>query len=417
MQFFSPREYDGYLFVGCAYDNGRGLGVACFEEQESGYKLRKLIRDEEVKPCASGSDLYYCDYHNLRIFLVMNDSVSGIEFAGGYEASYAIDTYPGLLVEYYPAYLVSSYRFIYGEGNAATMYMDWNNETHAQPPEYDVANLDDPDDAYRVCSNLKLSQVDFIWATESQEVDGRHSQAYTYELTEAQIEKVMDLLCSVPEDAYVQAEVPQADVRFVDLFLRNDAGLLMGYPMLRLKIDQGAVYYQLLLDAQNTSQGWKINAPELLEYLESFYDADISTWHRFAPVVKTEGEVIWSVDGMEITVPEVSCFEYDVSEAGIRFRPEGHEGWVLLQYRTEPYTPEELGLRRFNGMNGGREVVRGCYGDADEWDFIDITITSGDVAFNVLLLNEEAAPWVAEYDEEIWCIINQMEVLAEASDS
>ena len=411
VQFFSPREYDGYLFVGCAYDNGRGLGVACFEKVAYGYKLVRLIRDGDVKQCASGSELYYCDHNNRRIFLVMNDSVSGIEFAGAYEARYAIDTHPGLLVEYYPPFLVSMYRFVYGDGNATTMYMDWDNETHAQVPGYDVANLDDPDDAYRVCSNLKLSQVDFIWATEILEVDDRYSQAYTYELTDAQIEEVMNLLCNLPENAYEQTEVPQTNVRCVDLFLTNDAGLLMGYPVLRLKIDQGAVYYQLLLDAENTSQGWKINDPRLVKYLESFYDADISAWHLFAPIVKTDGEVIWSDDGVEVTIPKVSCFHYEVFEEGIRFKPEGQEGWVLLQYRTEPYTPEELGLRRFNGVLGGREVVSGCYGDLPEWDFLEITVTSGDAAINILMLNEDSAAWVAEYDPEIIAIIQELNIL------
>ena len=411
VQFFDPQEYENLLFVGCAYDNGRGLGVACFEKTAYGYKLIRMIRGEDVKQCASGGDLYYCDHNNNRIFLVMNDSVTGMEFAGAYETQHSIDTHPGLVVEYYPAFLVSMYRFVYADGNATTMYMDWNNETHAQPPEYDVARFDDPDDAYRVCSTLRNSQVHYIRATEILEVDDRYSQACSHELTEAQTVELLNLLRSLPEAAYEQAELPQTDVRFVDIFLTNESGLMGGYPMLRLKIDQGTVYYQLLLDVENTSQGWKINAPALLEYLESFYGGDLSTWHRFAPFVKTEGEVIWSVDGMEITVPKVTCFEYDVSEEGIRFKPKVQEGWVLLQYRTEPYAPEELGLRRFNGMNGGKEVVRGCYGDADEWDFMDITVTSGNIACNVLLLNEEAAAWVAEYDEEVLAIIHELNIL------
>ena len=44
VQFFDPKEYDGLLFVGCAYDNGRGRGVAVYEPLVDGYNLLKLIR-------------------------------------------------------------------------------------------------------------------------------------------------------------------------------------------------------------------------------------------------------------------------------------------------------------------------------------------------------------------------------------
>ena len=84
---------------------------------------------------------------------------------------------------------------------------------------------------------------------------------------------------------------------------------------------------------------------------------------------------------------------------------------MLIQYRTEPYVPEELGLRRFRENYGDREVVRGCYGDQDEWNFIDFSVTSGDIAWNFLLLNENAAAWVAEYSRQIAGIIGELNIL------
>jgi hypothetical protein len=409
VHFFNPRRYDDLLLVGCCYDGGRGLGVAVYEPLADGYRLLKLIRGDEVKSCASGSEVYYCDYGDLRIFLVLNQSITGMEWAGAYETSYALDTHPGLLVEYFPENLNTMYRFLYGGGNS-TMYMDRVNKTHGEPPAYSSDSFADPDDAYSVCANLKLNQVDFVWATEIKTVDTYYEQAFSLELTDEQTVALLNLLRSLPESAFEAVDSPLKELRCLDLFLSNDTGKEGVYPGLRLTLHEEAVYYRFTVDGK-TSQSWKIQSPELANYIGSFFGGDTSTWHRFAPVAITEGTVIWSVDKMEITVPQYACFRYEVSAEGIRFKPEGEEDWVLIQYRTEPYVPEELGLRRFREIYGGREVVRGCYGDHDEWNFIDFSFTSGDIAWNFLLLNENAVAWVAEYSRQIAGIIGELNIL------
>jgi hypothetical protein len=410
VEFFDPREYGDLLFIGCAWDHDRGLGVAVYEPLADGYRLLKLIRGSEVKRCAMASELHYCEYGDLRIFLIQNRSVSGMDWAGAYENSYPIDHHPALVVEYFPETLNTMYRFRFGDGGGTTMYMDRNDKTHSQPPEYSADAFANPDDAYSVCANLKLNQVDFIWATEVKTVDDYYEQAFSMDLTDAQNVELLNLLRSLPESAFEAADSPLRELRCLDLFLSNDTGNEGMYPGLRLTLHEGAVYYRFTVDGK-TSQSWKIQSPELANYIGSFFGGDTSNWHRFAPIAIIEGTVIWSVDKMEITVPQYACFRYEVSAEGIRFKPEGEEDWVLIQYRTEPYVPEELGLRRFREIYGGREVVRGCYGDHDEWNFIDFTFTSDDIAWNFLLLNGNVAAWVAEYSHQIAGIIGELNIL------
>ena len=420
VQFFDPKTYGELLFVGCAYDNGRGLGVACFEQLPEGYRLRKLIRGAEVKKCASGSELYYCDYQDLRIFLVMNDSVTGMEWSGAYDMDYSVDTHPGLMVEYFPESLDAVYRFNYS-GSATTMYMDRNNKPQAQAPAYASDALENPDDAYRVCTNLKLSDVTHIWAAKIVDVDEQYTQAHTWDFTSSQFVELLNLLRSLEENDFQPAEYPELDERMVEIFLRNDTGALFGYPYLSLKIHEGAVYYRLSMDSENHSQAWKIDSQSLLNFLEGFYTSDLPAHNKFAPVPKVNGEVSCEFGGMEIFVPKLPSFEYTLSEDGIRFKPEGAEGYVLVQYCEEAFAFNSVGLNVTSGIFGGKSGVKAYRESERSWDFVEVTV--GDAAWyvpkpegdnmpslNVRLVNEDLASWVEEYDDLIFWTIHMLRI-------
>ena len=405
--FFDPHEYNGMLFVGCYYDGGRGIGVAVYEPLADGYRLLKLIRGDEVKRCASGSEVYYCDYQDMRIFLILNQSITGMEWAGAYEASYALDTHPGLLVEYFPENLNAMYRFLYG-GENSTMYMDWNNQTHGQLPEYAPDPFADPDDAYRICSNLQLNQVGPIWAQAILEPDAYHLQGFVTELSREQMVEFLNLLRSIPETAYEQAQFPEEGAYSLEVFVFD----VLTAPWLSLKRYEDAVFFQFHPDAQTVHQGWKINSAELCGYIDHFFAGDLSQWDRFAPYPKMEGKVSCRFGNVEIVVPKYAGFEYEVTDAGLRFKPIEESGWVLLQYLDKPYAPDDSALKLFSGNHFDYDSIQGCYEGAEAWAFVDITIPDGEHEHHILFLNEDNASWVEGYEYDIgWLMdVNEMEI-------
>jgi hypothetical protein len=418
VQFFDPREYDDLLFVGCAYDNGRGLGVACFEKVAYGYKLLRVLRDEDVKKCASGDQLYYCDYNQYRIFLILNQNITGMEWAGAYENIYAIDTHPGLVVEHFPQNLGSMYRFCYG-GGSTTMYMDWDNQTYAQVPDYTAGVFASPDDPHSVCTNISLDQVDYIWTTELIDVDDGYHQPLAAELNHDEIVQLLNILHELPEDAFEPEEYSGADYRLLDIALHNYTGQTEVTPVLSLKLSNNEVYYQLAFNGIVNGRTWKIKSPELTRFIEGFFDEDKSQWHRFAPVPKIVGEVSCDFDGMEVYVPKLAAFDYVVTEEGIRFKPEKEDGYILVKYCPVPFDFNSTGKRIFNTIYGGVPGVLAYDGTEEIWSFMEMTVTNPvwyvpkpDVdnmpSMNVRLINEDKASWVEEYSDQIGWI--QMEL-------
>ena len=402
VQLFDPTEYNDWLFVGCAWDNGRGLGVAVYKEVAYGYKLLKLIRDEEVYRCASGDDLYYCDYNNRRVFLVMNQNVTGMEFDGAYEASYSIDTHPGLIVTYFPAHMASMYRFVYQNGISSTMYMDWSNQPHGGVPDYALETFENPDDAYSVCSRLKPEQVFMSMISEIVEVDARYEQAYGTWPSVEQQNRLLEMLNALPEDAYEPAAYPAESTRTVDIqFLDfTEEGDTCG--VLTLCLHEGVVYYSFSYDEVRPFQTWKIKDGELFAYLDSFFTGDISTWAKYAPVPKRDGILSFEVDGVEISTMKMEAFAYEFTDTGLRFKPEGEESWVELIYRTEPLAVCGTGLKTWSYESSNYSSTTGYYDEQEYWSFQDLTF--GDGEHHIVLLNE--APWVVEYEDEIsWTLL------------
>ena len=402
VQLFDPKEYDGLLFVGCAYDNGRGRGVAVYEPLADGYKLLKLIRGDDVKRCASGSEVYYCDFGDLRIFLILNESITGMEWAGAYENAYAIDTHPGLVVEYFPENLDAMYRFTFGGGT--TMYMDRNDQTHGQPPAYSADAFANPEDAYHICSSLKLSDVVYAWASDSERVDECHERAITKELTDHHVVQLLNLLHGLPETAFEKAEYPAEGIRYLNLF----TGEPLTPPYLELKLHEDNVYFRFYTDLQTAHQDWKIHSDELKTFIESFYGGDTSDWDRFAPYPIAEGEITFSTNGLEMTVPNYLCFQYEHTDDGIRFKPADQSGWVLLKAVPGPLEMDS-DLKSQTGIQYGHDAQWGHREGSEVWSYMNVTMPSGDGEYYVLLVNEEEAAWVGDFDYHIdmqWVLDN-----------
>ena len=405
VQFFDPREYNDLLFVGCAWDNGRGRGAAVFEPVDGGYHLLKLIRGNEVKHCASGSDVYYCDYGDLRIFLIFNESITGMEWAGAYNGTYALNTHPGLAVAYFPENLNAMYRFCYGGGS--TMYMDRNNQTHAQPPEYAADTFANPDDAHSICSNLKRSDMVSAWASDGESVDDSHERAVVRDLTEGQTVQLLSLLNGLPESAFEKTSYPAEGKRWVNVFTEQP----MAAPYLELKIWEDAVYFGYWPDLNASHQNWKIHSEELKTFLENFYGGDTSDWTRFAPYPVAEGEITFFSNGMKMTVPNYLCFDYAQTDEEIRFKPKDQSGWVVLKAVPGPLEIDSSDLNSEKGTNYGRQAQWGYREVSEIWSYMNLTISSGEEEYCVLLINEEDAAWVGDFDYHIdilWILDNLM---------
>ena len=409
VQYFAPREYGGLLFVGCAYDHGRGLGVAIFEKSADGYELLVLLRDGNVKRCASGSELYYCDWGDLRMFLVMNESVTGMEFAGGYEAAYTMDTHPGLALADFARNPANVYRFVYGDGNATTMYMDRNNRTYGQAPENSAETFANPDDAHTICSHLKMWDIVYTVACDAQRVDDSHDRAITKELTEAQILELLNLLNGLPETAFEKAEYPAEGTKTLQVFTK----LLLAPPYLELKLHDDGVYFRFYSDLQTSHQDWKIHSEELKDFLESFYGGDTSDWDAFAPYPVSDGEITFYSNGLEMTIPKYLCFQYAQADDGIRFKPEDRPGWVLLKIVPAPLEMDS-DLISQKGIHYGQEAQWAYRDFAQIWSYMNLTIPGENGDCYVLLLNEEEAAWVGDpesntYTDIRW-LLNNLEV-------
>jgi hypothetical protein len=341
-----------------------------------------------------------------------------MEWAGAYENIYAIDTHPGLVVEHFPQNLGSMYRFNYG-GGSTTMYMDWDNQTHVQVPDYTAGVFASPDDPHSVCTNISLDQVDYIWTTELIDVDDGYHQALAAELNHDEMAQLLNILHKLPEDAYEPEEYSGADYRLLDIALHNYTGQTEVTPVLSLKLSNNEVYYQLAFNGIVNGRTWKIKSPELTRFIEGFFDEDKSQWHRFAPVPKIVGEVSCDFDGMEVYVPKLAAFDYVVTEEGIRFKPEKEDGYILVKYCPVPFDFNSTGKRIFNTIYGGVPGVLAYDGTEEIWSFMEMTVTNpvwyvpkpgvdNMPSMNVRLINEDKASWVEEYSDQIGWI--QMEL-------
>lgn len=407
VSFFDPQKYEDLLFVGCWYDGGRGMAIACYEPLADGYVLRKLIRGTDIKTCGSGEDLYFCDYGDLRIFMILNQSITGMEFAGGYRLTRNIDTHPGLAVVYYPENLNAMYRFHYGSG-ATTMYMDRQGNTHGVAATIESADLPS---AHVWCSIIRKHNVETV------EVSVKKSLGTdTFAMPELAVDQLLRLLNSLPEAAFSAAPLPEKEKIRVEISCSGLEEHNMSEINAVLSLKDDTLYYTLQEADAGEDRTWSISSHALREFIQSLGE-DGKTWWNELPITGAVGigadfhrYVVEQMDGIEISIPEFDCFSYAVSESGIRFKPLDQEGWILVQYRTEPFAVCGTGLETcdVSYKNGKYTGILGFYDGSSVWSFVDVKTTSGDIAFETVLLNEGNAAWVTEYHYEITQLISEM---------
>jgi len=283
--------------------------------------------------------------------------------------------------------------------------------THKQPEQDPFS---DPDNAYNWCKNIRRSYLseEYILEKDSTKINMGH-------ISDQQISELLRILNQLPEEAFEKAVYMEEYDISVNLFCRNVLNTDTLDPMVDLKLLDGEVYFTLGVDWRKPYQTWKINSHALADYIQELFESDWTLWQEI-PVSGGVGLgndahkfVKWDMEGLEMWIPELDCFEYRVDEDGIRFKPEHVEGWILVQYRTEPFAVCGTGLEKSDVTykNGKYAGVQGWYDGNKAWSFIDLTATDGEITHNVVFLNEETSPWVTEYFYEIVEVIHELSFL------
>ena len=281
-----------------------------------------------------------------------------------------------------------------------------------KPPEEDP--FSDPDNAYRWCRNISPAYLKSVFISREDGVT-----AYLGEVDALSQLELLRILNSIPESAFTQSQMPERTEADIIVSCRN---VLTDDPDgigVTLGLLDGDVYYTQADAWSGSHQTWKISSHALAELIRELSDSDGTAWLEFPMTggvglgADSHSFVTQNVGGLEMSIPELDCFQYQVSDDGIRFKPEHVDGWILVQYRTEPFAVCGTGLEtsEVTYKNGKYTGIQGWYDGNEAWGFIDLTTTDGDVAYNVVLLNEESAPWVTEYFYEIVEVICELSFL------
>lgn len=264
-----------------------------------------------------------------------------------------------------------------------------------------------PDNAFHWCQRMDYSLTErFTMASEIVTVENRYEQAYALMLSRAEIESLLDLLKDIPESSFTHAEFPAESNRSIDIQCRDVWSGRSPYVQLHLK--DGEVYYTYHSTPEEAHQTWKIDSRELAAFISAYFTGDLAGWDQFAPTLFVEGDLTVELRGISLTLPRLGAFEYETAGDGLRFKPEGEEGWVLLQYSPEPFAVCGTGLKTLSGNYNGNQVECGYYDGNEYWSFVNITLTSGDTAVQVQLINENGDAWVEEYETEISRLIGDL---------
>ena len=257
-----------------------------------------------------------------------------------------------------------------------------------------------PDNAYHWCQTMDVSLVDrFTMASEIVTVENRYEQAFALMLSREEIQNLLDLLKPIPESAFERSEFPEESNR--SLYIQCRDAWSGGYPYVQLHLKNGAVYYTYNSSPEEAHQTWKINSNELAAFISSYFTGDLTGWDQFVPVPIVTGELTMEAGEATLVIPQMGAFEYAVSDDGIRFKPESESGWVLIQYRMEPFAACGTGLRTLEGYYSGNRVVMGYYDDNQYWSYVELAVKNGEEEYQLIFLNEEGAAWVEEYRYEL----------------
>ena len=269
----------------------------------------------------------------------------------------------------------------------------------------------DLDNAWNWCKNIRLSYLteEYLLAEDSE-------STYLGEITNLQTAELLRILNQLPEAAFEKAEYTEAYDVGVNLFCRNVQNTDTLDPIVDLRLLDGEIYFTITADWQQPHQTWKITSHALQKFMDDLIEGNKTLWQQI-PVTGGIGlgndahrYVTCDVGGLEMSIPKLDCFRYQVSEDGIRFKPENVEGWILVQYRTEPFSVCGTGLETVDvGYKNDKYTgIEGYYDGNKAWSFISLTMTFGDVAYDAVFLNEETAPWVTEYFYEIGEVIREL---------
>ena len=295
-------------------------------------------------------------------------------------------------------------------GEAGNTWIITNDALVSAMYAYNAYSFEDspfsqPDNAYHWCQRMNYSLTDaFTMASEYVTVENRYEQAYALLLSRAEIESLLALLKDIPESAFAQAEYPEESSRSIYIQCRD---VWSGRsPFVQLHLKDGVVYYTYNSTPEETHQTWKIDSEELAAFISAYFTGDFTGWDQFAPVPYVVGEVTLEAEGAVLVLPKMEAFEHEISEDGIRFKPGDEDGWIRMQFLTEPFVAKcGTGLKTQTGNYDGMEIVRGYYDDAAYWSFVEGTIESDGTKYYLHILNENGASWVEEYDWEInWMI-------------
>ena len=296
-------------------------------------------------------------------------------------------------------------------GEAGNTWIITNDALASAMYAYNAYSFEDspfsqPDNAYHWCQRMDYSLTDaFTMASEIVTVENRYEQAYALLLSRAEIEDLLDLLKDIPESAFAQAEYPEESSRSIYIQCRD---VWSGRsPFVQLHLKDGQVYYTYNSTPEEPHQTWEIDSEELAAFISAYFTGDFTGWDQFAPVPYVVGEVTLEAEGAVLVLPKMAAFEYEISEDGIRFKPENETGWVLIQYSEETFAVCGTGLKTNEGIYAGWPVVSGYYDNNEFWSFMQLTVDFEGMECPVVFLNEGGA-WVIEYGHEIYHMIEEM---------
>ena len=265
-----------------------------------------------------------------------------------------------------------------------------------------------PDNAYHWCQKMYVSLVEYAVVGDVVNVDNRYNQAYGLPLDKNQIGTLLKLLKNIPEGQFELAELPEEINRSIAISCWDMWGGNSHW--VKLYLSNGEIYYQFFSREEDTNQVWKVNSQELKDFANAYYTVEYSYWEKYAPQMIVEGEISLEADGETLLIPQLAAFEYDITDEGIRFKPEDQSGWVLLKYLTEPFGVCGTGLRTLEGSYGGNPVVMGYYDENQYWSYVVFTVKNGEEEYPLLFLNEEGAAWVEEYWDELDAILRDIQL-------
>lgn len=408
---FDPLFYGSYLFIGC--QNADDYSILCFEKAPTGsYELNQVksvlqpyLYSPNSSPKRPALLTAYCETEEseLGLFVITDETMTGIETYSGSWNYYRIDHWPALVVmnkSDWGIYDDYGFEVRYGSPAKVAFTLGENGDT-LKFRKTDIGSAD--------CQYLYRSSVLFD--------DGFHMPG-SYDLEESELTQLVLLLTQLPENAFVPCEKPDEQLHQVDVYIGLDDGRIMDTreTLLTFRYRENSVILGISNRDSNgessyTSdspwQYFRTTDPQLCAFLLSLCDNDRK---QATMIVYNEPRFIeYSYGEACIRLFSIKGWEYEIVEYrdentpfGIRARPNGYdEGWIFYSFWPGGFTVED-GYGQATGVIYGdnrkvwypkAELEKKNYRD-QIWAYLDYTDTIGDY----VVVNEGADAWVLEYD-------------------